>query len=296
MKHLFLVSEANSVKNKITEMIERECDGLDYEIFVSSSREDTFNKARSEAQTGEELCVYACGGDGALNLAANAVYGYDNVTLSVIPVGTGNDFVRQFGGKKAFLTLSHIKDGVTKEIDILKANDMMCINMLNIGFDESVARKVNELRGKPFMSNSGAYTIGVAMQFLSFPKEKLRIEYDDGNVYDGEFTLTYIANGRYCGGGYNAASVAKVDDGLMDVMTVYPLSRFKFIGIVGDYRKGKIIGNKKHESLYEIHKTKRVVLSKDTPFYVCVDGETVQTDRLEVSVIENAIKFKYPRI
>lgn len=295
MKHLFLVSKANS-ENKTVKSIERECDGLDYEIFVSESREETLKKVRDEARSGEELCVYACGGDGALNLAANAVYGYDNVTLSVIPMGTGNDFVRQFGGKEAFMTLSHIKNGVTKEIDILKANDMMCINMLNIGFDESVARKVNELRGKPFMSNSGAYTIGVAMQFLSFPKENLRIEYDDGIVYEGEFTLTYIANGRYCGGGYNAASVAEVDDGLMDVMTVYPLSRFKFIGIVGDYRKGKIIGNKKHKSLYEFYKTKRVVLSKGTPFYVCVDGETIQTDRLEVSVIENAIKFKYPKI
>ncbi len=294
MKHLFLISKANSEKNKIIEMIERECDGLDYEIFISASREDTVSKARSEAQTGKELCVYACGGDGAINLAANAVYGYKNVTLSVIPMGTGNDFVRQFGGKEAFMSLSHIRNGVTKEIDLLKANDMICVNMLNIGFDESVVRRVDKLRGLPFMSKSIAYTIGVAIQFASFPQENLRIEYEDGNVFEGDFMLTLIANGKYCGGGYNAASVAEVDDGLMDVMTVYPLSRMKFISIIGAYKKGNIIGNEKHKALYEFHKTKRVTLTKDSPFYVCIDGETIQTDRLEVNVVENAIKFKYP--
>ncbi len=296
MKHLFLISKVNSAKNKIVKMIERECNGLDYEIFISESREDTFEKARSEANTGKELCVYACGGDGAVNLAANAVYGYDNVTLSVIPIGTGNDFVRQFGGKKAFMTLSHIKNGVTKEIDLLKANESICINMLNVGFDEAVARKVDELRGKPFMLKSIAYTIGIAIQFASFPKENLKIEYGDGSVYKGDFTLTYIANGRYCGGGYNAASLAEVDDGLMDVMTVYPLTRLKFISIVGKYKKGSIIGNEKYKNLYEFCKIKKVTLSKDRPFYVCIDGETMRTDRLEVNVIENAIKFKYPRI
>ncbi len=45
--------------------------------------------------------IYACGGDGTVNEVANGVYGHANAALGVIPIGSGNDLIRNFGGPKA---------------------------------------------------------------------------------------------------------------------------------------------------------------------------------------------------
>ncbi|MFR3062231.1 MAG: diacylglycerol kinase family protein [Holdemanella porci] len=40
--------------------------------------------------------LYVCGGDGTLHEVINGCAEKENVTISVIPIGTGNDFVKYF--------------------------------------------------------------------------------------------------------------------------------------------------------------------------------------------------------
>ncbi len=298
MKHLFVFNpralpegkERNSLLSKIKE----KCKGEESEIYFSSSSKDAQNKVRTECAKGEPICVYAGGGDGSLRQIAQAMYGYKNAVLSAIPLGTGNDFVRNFGGKDAFLTLDHISDGKESEIDLIQAGEYICINMINMGFDESVVTRVDKLRKFPLMSHSIAYTIGVVLQLLQYPKEHLHITYDNGESYTDPFMLTYIANGKYYGGGYQAASKASLDDGLMDTMTVRPLSRLTFIRLVGMYQKGTLLDNPKHTHLYRFSKNRSMTLQKDTPFRICIDGEIFTAEDLEIKILPKAIRFKHP--
>lgn len=298
MKHLFILNPRALPKGKKRESllsrIREKCNGLDYEIYFSSSGKDAENKARQACAAGEEICVYAGGGDGSIRQMAQALYGFKNAVLSVIPLGTGNDFVRNFGGKKDFLELRHITDGEEKTIDLIQAGDYICANMLNIGFDASVVSRVEQLRTLPFMGHSIAYTIGLLIQLLRFPREQLHMSID-GKEYDGRFLLTFIANGQYCGGGYRSASKAKLDDGLLDVMSVKPLSRLHFFRLVSSYKNGTLLDKEKFRHLYRFFKTESLSLRKDQPFNVCLDGEIIPFTELNIRVLKNAIRFRYPK-
>lgn len=299
MKHLFIFNPNSLPQGKTREnllsRIRETCKDLDYEIYFSSSQKDAQDYAANACAAGEEICVYAGGGDGTIRQIAEAILPFPNAVLSAVPVGTGNDFIRNFGGKKKFLELDYIQDGEETTVDVMKANDYICVNMINIGFDESVVRRVNSLRHFPLMSKSIAYTIGVVFQLLQFPKENLHITSEQTQLYNGECLLTFIANGKYCGGGYKSASEAKLDDGLLDHMIVHSVSRRKFLSLVGSYKNGTLIPQHKADDITSFSQLPAVRLQKDTPFYACFDGDIFTFTDLTVEVIPHAIRFRYPK-
>lgn len=298
MKHLFIFNPRSlpegKQRNALLDRIREKCRALDYEIYFSTSGEDAQRKAREACAQGKEICVYAGGGDGSIRQIAQALYGHENAVLSAVPVGTGNDFVRNFGGQKRFLELEHITDGEEMPIDLIRAGDYICANMINIGFDASVVSRVEKLRSLPLMGRSVAYTVGLIIQLFRFPKEKLHICINGEEIHQ-PFLLTYIANGQYCGGGYRSASKAKLNDGLLDVMSIKPLSRRQFLQLVGSYKNGTLLGKEQYRPLYRFFKTHALSLHKDTPFTACLDGEIMPFTKLNIQVIEHAIRFKYPK-
>ena len=299
MKHLFVFNPRSlpdgKARDALIQRIEEKCAGLDYEIYFSTSAQNAQQKARDECAKGGEICVYAGGGDGTIRQMAQAIYTYPNAILSAIPLGTGNDFVRGFGGQKAFMELEHITDGTEHTIDLIRAGDYICANMINIGFDESVVSRIDKLSSKLLIGKSIAYTIGLVLQLIQYPKGQLHITYENGEEYNDPFLLTYIANGKYCGGGYCSASEASLSDGKMDTMTVFPLSRLKFLSLVGDYKKGTLLSKEKYRPLYRFAKVTKMTLQKDTPFNVCIDGEVFSFTELNIEIIKNAIRFKAPK-
>lgn len=297
MKHVFLLNAHSLSDGKgqaLCSRIKEKCRGLSYEIYMSSSIEDARAKAIAEAETDEEVCLYAVGGDGTIHQIADAIYPFSNVILSAIPAGTGNDFIRNFGTKKDFLSLSHITDGVVHEVDLLQLSPFTCLNMVNIGFDESVVERVDRLRRLPAFLHPFSYILGVIIQLFRYPKEELRIEFDNGEIYEGKCLLTFVANGKYCGGGFKAASPAEYDDGKMDVMIVRPISRLAFLSMVGQYKKGTLIGTDKCDKIALYRQTHTLKISKKTPFRICLDGEIHECKSLDFSVLSRRIRFKAP--
>ena len=105
MKHLFIINPAAGSRDR-TEYYSRQIHdacgkrGLNYEIRVSDAPGGCARLAREAARSGEEYRIYACGGDGTANEAMHGLLGRDNVSLGLIPVGTGNDYVRSLPAKK----------------------------------------------------------------------------------------------------------------------------------------------------------------------------------------------------
>ncbi|MBQ6947375.1 MAG: hypothetical protein IJN42_04930 [Clostridia bacterium] len=297
MKHLFIFNP-NSIKGKkgekLLQRIREKCKDLNFEIYLSASGEDARNKARETCKAGEEICVYAGGGDGLIHQVAQAIYGFQNAILSVIPVGTGNDFVRNFGGKERFLTLDHITDSEERTIDLFRAGEYIGANMINIGFDASVVTRLEKLRKWPLMSHSIAYTIALVIQLVQYPRGQLHIKAKDIMLRD-RFLLTFIANGQYCGGGYRSASKAKLDDGLLDVFQVKPVSRAKFLSLVGSYKKGTLLDKPQHKHIYHFFQTDRLSLHSETPFDMCLDGEMITCADVEIEVLKNAMRVRVPK-
>jgi diacylglycerol kinase family enzyme len=229
------------------------------------------------------------------------------VAAGIIPVGTGNDFLRNFGTEKEFLDIDRQLKGNTVYVDLMRYERSTtdengiseCItsygaNMFNIGFDCQVVVKVNELRGRPLMNKSFAYPIGVAITLIKLPHTRLKVTFDDGSEYEGKYLLTLAANGSYCGGGFYAASQARPDDGIIDVMMIDPMGRLKFISIVGKYKKGKLLGTPLADKILKLKKCRSVKIEAADEKELCVDGEIERFRAVNIESVPGAFCFIVP--
>ncbi|MGN1319665.1 MAG: acylglycerol kinase family protein, partial [Acutalibacteraceae bacterium] len=99
----------------------------DFKIHITSSVGDALYSAKCEAETGDRIRMFACGGEGTVFEVLNGIIGYDNVDLGVIPCGSANDFLKFFNSRKNFLDISEQIDGTAVEMDLIKAGDKYCL-------------------------------------------------------------------------------------------------------------------------------------------------------------------------
>ncbi|MBR7063249.1 MAG: hypothetical protein IKI42_09475 [Clostridia bacterium] len=247
------------------------------------------------------LRFYFGGGDGTVFEAANAYMALPEelrrsgrIAVGVLPVGTGNDFLRNFGTAKDFLDIDRQLKAEARDVDLIAYGGKYCANMFNIGFDCQVVVRVNKHHGKAFMTKSLAYPLGVAHTLIKFPHTQLRIAYDNGEEFKGKFLLTLVANGSYCGGGFDAASEARPDDGILDVLMVDPITRRQFISMVGKYKKGKLLGTKLGDSVCTLRKCRYVTIEAPEETDICVDGEIERFTKLTMTSVPGAFRFLVP--
>ena len=106
--------------------------------------------------------------------------------------------------------------------------------------------------------------------------------------------LTTLANGAFCGGGFRSNPRASLDDGLIDCIEVKDVSRTKFLSLVGDYKKGKHLGEK-FKNIVEHFKCKTTDMYFDEETPVSVDGEIIRTREIHVSVYQKALTILIPK-
>ncbi|MEG0961156.1 MAG: diacylglycerol kinase family protein, partial [Erysipelotrichaceae bacterium] len=184
----------------------------------------------------EKIRIYACGGDGTLNEVVNACYGYENVEIGVIPKGTGNDFVRNFGKKEDYFNYKAQLMGESIICNVINYSGVSngeiinryCCNMFNIGFDCNVVDLAAKYKKYPLVKGTPAYMLGVLKTLIEMHGTRLKITLDDGTVMDQDFLLVALANGCYCGGGVKGVPKANVTDGFIDVSIINPMTRLKF--------------------------------------------------------------------
>ena len=154
MKHLFIINPAAGSRDRTKEYKEQICKlcnkrGLDFKVEVSKAPGNCRELARQAAQSGEEYRIYACGGDGTVNEVLNGLVGAKNAELAILAIGTGNDFVKVYGGETKFQSFETLIKGETKEADLSKITaetldePMYSINVVNFGFDAIVGAKGN---------------------------------------------------------------------------------------------------------------------------------------------------------
>ena len=117
MKHIFIVNPAAGKSDRTAEyreMIDAAFAprGLSYELLVSNAPGECRTLARQAAQSGEEVRLYACGGDGTLNEVVNGVVGYGNAAVTHFPGGSGNDTIKIFDDPAAFTSIERLLDEV----------------------------------------------------------------------------------------------------------------------------------------------------------------------------------------
>lgn len=204
------------------------------ETYMSHSPSETSKFIRESCQIEPDTCFTVYGGDGTIHRAVNAVMDSgcaNEAMLKLVPIGSGNDFVRSF-------------DDMPDEFvsDIMKFNDKYAANIVNMGFDCEVVKRADRLKKLPMVSGSLAYILGVVGELLHKKpmKAKITLTFEDGSteVMDDKFLLVAIGNGRWYGGGFKAVPGAKLDSGTLDVTIIKYVSTFTFLKLVSAFKKG----------------------------------------------------------
>lgn len=299
MTHHFLINPAagrgdltEALVRKITRVCEEK--GVAYHIYKTTRPGDATRYVREAANEPGPHRFYACGGDGTLSEVVNGAPGREGIEFAVIPVGTGNDFVRNFTAPENFVDIERQIDGQPMKIDLIRYNGRYSVNMINMGFDCNAAKKAGEIKRSRFVPNGCAYWFGVGITLFSHLGTKMQIELDDGTVIRDELLLSAVANGAFCGGGFNSNPRAVLNDGLLDICVVKLMSRAKFIRMVSYYKKGTHLESERCRGLVDYYQTSRVRFRFEKPINISVDGEIEITDTVEMELVPAATVFSVP--
>ncbi len=302
MRHIFLINPAAGGGKDTPALIKRiqascESRGVDYHIHITTAVGNATEAVRElcqQARADAPIRFYACGGDGTLGEVANGMADCPYAELGLIPCGTGNDFVRNFTEKDRFFDLDAQLDGTAVAIDLIRANDSYCINMINIGFDCEVVCKKEEYNKKPHFPHKLAYVAGVAATFFKMPGIRARVRIDGGEERSLDLQLTTMANGEFCGGGFHSNPRAALQDGRIDVLQIDPVSRFTFLRLIGSYKAGTHLDGDKNANILKAFKATSLEMRFDRDQNVCLDGEVTQLRTLSLEILPRALRFSLP--
>ena len=308
MKTIFVINPKAGKKNNIEKLIEKvnaasEKLCADVEIYKTVSAGDATRFVRECCEKEPTTRFIACGGDGTLCEVLNGAIAFEEAQVGVLPIGTGNDFVKNFDADFSDIE-AQIVSG-TEKCDVIryttighdgKEKTVYCANMLNIGFDCNVADVMADMKKKPFVSGSLAYILAIAVILVKKKGADLEIELDGKTIHKGKLLLTSIANGRFCGGGVMSNPGASVHDGLMNVNVVNNVSRLKFIRLFPYYKKGthlslsgidKVIGNFSCKTM--------TIKPQGGIMRICTDGEVESAGETTIEIIHDAYNFVVPK-
>ena len=296
MKHIFIVNPAAGSGSVPAYVREKVGGRADCEIYETTGQRDATEYIRSRcARTpGEELCFVACGGDGTVNEVASGVAQTPNASMTVLPLGSGNDFVKAFGGAEKFLDIEPLLNARPKPIDILKVGDRWALNAFHFGLDAAVAKTMIDVKPKPIIGGANAYPTGVAKALIFNMRTWCRMEVDGELFHEGDLLLCTVANGQYVGGSYRCAPRSRYDDGLAEICLVKPVSRLRFLTLMNAYKAGSHLEDPRFRGVILYRRGKVVEVSGKPGFMVSLDGEIVEQDSFRVEVVPGGVSFAVP--
>ncbi|MBO7253542.1 MAG: YegS/Rv2252/BmrU family lipid kinase [Oscillospiraceae bacterium] len=296
MKHLFIINPAAGSRNRTdeySEVIHKICRArkLCYEVRVSTAPGECNRIAREAAQTGEELRIYACGGDGTLNEVVAGAAGFPNAAVTVFSGGSGNDFVKLFNEPKAFFDLNRLMDADETTFDLIRCNEDLALNICSVGLDARIGTDVSQYKRLPLLHGFRAYVASTLVNVIKGISEHYVVEVN-GQRIDSEQTFICVCNGRYYGGGFNPVPEADPTDGMLDVLLVRKVKRAEIPGVIGKYKNGRYA---ELPDLVRYIKTDsiKIICDKATP--INLDGEVRIADVVEMKVAQEKIRFFYPK-
>lgn len=242
------------------------------------------------------ICI---GGDGTLHNMVNGIMTQKEVSTSeinigIIPIGTGNDWVKTHNIPKGFeAAIQIIKKGrlATQDIGKIDIQDskkppVFFNNLAGVGFDGFVVSNVEKHK----RIGALAYLYGTIISLFSFKNFESEVILKSEKI-SGKTLMVLIGLCKYSGGGMQLTENPNPFDGLLDITIAQDLSKFEIIKNLPKLFNGNITNHKKVRTF----KTESVTIQinqQNTPF-IQADGELIGTGPIEVSIIKKAISFYY---
>lgn len=264
--------------------------GVELPTVTSGGPGDVEQQTRDAIKNGYDSVIVA-GGDGTINEAVNAIVTADQGTLlGVVPIGTGNDFVKAASipphwEHAAALLADRLQSGaLPREVDVGRCNDRYFANGAGIGFDADAASIAAQSR-VPIGDVVYLVALFRALRRLSTPICELSTA--EGTV-SGALTLVSFCNGPWAGGMFQLAPNAANDDGVLNMVYVDAIRRRRILTLVPKLLRGR------HLAEPEVHarEVKRCSVVTDRPLTWHVDGEVqAPASSFEIELLPGALRL-----
>ena len=245
--------------------------------------------------------IITVGGDGTLNEVVNGVFlsrvcPTTDISLALIPVGTGNDWGRMFGipldYEKAIDIICENKQmlhdaGLVSFFEGSEKRERYFINIAGLGFESVVVKRTNDQKDKGH-GGKLIYFYNLLMSLISYKNTKAEIIID-GEIINADVFSLNVGNGRYCGGGMRQTPRAIPDDGLLDVTIINGMGKFEIIRNLKILYDGTILQHPKIDG----YKCKNVKVSSKSVMFTEADGESLGQTPVEFNIIPDGIKIVY---
>jgi diacylglycerol kinase (ATP) len=200
----------------------------------------------------ESLVV--CGGDGMVHIGAQAVASTET-HLGIIPAGTGNDVARYFDipRKDPLAAADRVIASNTKRIDLARSGSKYYVTVLAAGFDAIVNERANRMT---WPRGQMRYNLATLAELRTFKPLPYTLELD-GLTHRLDAMLVAVGNGASFGGGLRITEGASLDDGLLDVVIIKPISKPDLVRTYPKLFKGTHVTHPQ----YEHHLVKTVTVA-----------------------------------
>jgi len=301
MKHIFIYNPAAGKKNQtamddLRTHMARYDGKLEYEFYPTKAPGDATQYVKSCCESAPDVAMrfYACGGDGTANEVLHGIVGHDNVSMTCFPCGSGNDYVKYYGGADRFLNIDALLNATETPVDVMRIGDRYSMNVTNFGFDTAVLRTMIKVKRKKLIGGSNAYFTGIATALFTAMKNKCTVWVDGEKLNDGTCLLCTVANGKYVGGSFCCAPRSKNDDGLLEVCLVKPISRMTFVKLLGPYTHGQHLDDPALSKYIVYRRGRSVKVEAPEGFAYSLDGEVVENNDFTIEIMPQAIRFAVP--
>lgn len=299
MKHIFIINPAagkTDSRQRVYQMADalKKNHSLDVECMLTRSPGHATALTRGIAASGSGVRFYACGGDGTVNEVANGIAGFPNAAMSVVPIGTGNDFLKNFGADaEKFSNPENLWNSATQQLDLIDCNGRQCITIACSGLDARIARDVHRYSTTPMLDGKGSYVASLIVNFLfKGIGSHWTVTIGDTELDVRDFSLIAVCNGRYYGGGFMPVPEASMTDGILNTLVVRKVSRLTFAQLVGPYCKGEYEKCAKYVTCYTAPQVR--IRSEKPDIVTCLDGECLTFDDVTMRLSDKKLNFFGP--
>lgn len=295
MKHVFIIN-STARKHDQERLLRQIRDHFpDAQVLFTQHAGHARELADQAACSCRSIRVYACGGDGTLHEVVNGLIGHDNAQLAVIPIGTGNDFVKTFAPitPEQFCALANYQEAEAMPCDVLMIDGQACINTVSAGLDVKVAYHVSKFRRIPGMRGTLPYYLGLLVSMCGRIAESFQIEIDGRPAARKDRLFAVAGNGRYYGGGYCPVPSARCDDGMLDYCLIQNVPRWKIIQLSARYQEGTHIA---YTDLVSHGRASTMrILTEGRKIRLNLDGELHEAADPLITVNKHALQLVLPR-
>lgn len=245
--------------------------------------------------------IISIGGDGTLNEVINGIFTQENcstkeITVGMIPVGTGNDWGRMFGIPLVYEgAVDVIRESkvMLHDIGVVNYHDgeqqevRYFINIAGLGFESLVVKKTNKQKEKG-RSSQAIYFYNLLSSLICYRKIKADILIE-GKRYTNNIFSINVGNGRYCGGGMRQTPDALPDDGLLDITVIREMGKIEVIKNLKILYDGTIMSHPKIDG----YRSDKLRVESESLIYLEADGESLGHTPVEFTIIPAAVNIVY---